>query len=1475
MQGFKSFAKRTEIIFDKGINVIIGPNGSGKSVDYNTIVTLSDGTERMIGELVEEQIGKSKEIKKLDDGIYVDFVKEGNEIEIISLNKDTMKSEQKRVSKFIRREGDTLFKIRTRSGRELKATGCHPIMTYSNGKIESRKINEMDKGFFVAVPRKIKLDSNIDDVEFSRLMGYIIGDGYIANDRIEFINKDLEVLEDFENLILKHSKWGIRKRVSGENVRVYSRDKELYSRIRELYRNNKKKTITSENKIIPNYFLKLGKKSVSNLLAGLFDTDGSVRKDLGVIEFCTKNKELARQVQSVLLRFDILSKVKKRTSCAKNTEFKREGEYYYLYIYGQGNIRKFYDNIPLRIEYKKKNLKSILSKEKISNPNVDLLPKEVNDDIKKLVNLLGIKVKKERKKYPSLAAYVENRCSPSREKVSKCLILFNERFSILVSKFGNLELNQEQLVKFMDLMNISSRKVSESVGLHKTIIRNQWASGLSEAREENLIKFKNYLKQVYVSRVAEIGRIINLLTNLCNSDVCWDEIVSIDRLEKPEWVYDLTIEGNHNFIANNIFAHNSNISDAMCFVLGRLSIKSMRAAKARNLIFMGSKYVKPAGEASVELVFDNTDRAFNINTDEISLKRIVRRNGQGMYKINNETKTRGEIIELLAHAGIDPHGFNMVLQGQIQSIVKMHPEDRRKIIEEVAGIAIYESRKEKSLKELEKTEERLKEIGTILRERTSYLNNLEKEKRQAERFRELETTAKRAKATIISKKLEGKKREVEGIMRGIREKEEQKDKIRTKVREIEGRTDSLSGKIEEINSNIKQATGLEQEKLHDEIANLRAEIEGLRVRKENYENKKEEIERRIEELGQDLPDLEQEISELRRESPLMAKKAEELKKKKVELSEIEEKRKRLHGIKKEVEGLRERIKDKERQKAKIQGESEELINELESLSGNLKYKSGEDVKTELERLFKNLKDRENLLEELNRKEIENERIIGVSEIEIKRAKESKKNVSEIDICPLCQSKLTKDHVEHVFMDSERRIGKYAKEGEEANKKLEEIKIKRGETRKEVVELSEKTRKCEREMNVHTAIMEKKFRLKTEVSEQNELEAEIKGLEERLKGLEGRGEDIGRIEESYDRKISEIEEISSRTEEDVDTVLLYKERELENMKNIIKRSSADSKDVAGQVEEISSNLENKEKELEDRENKEEELNKRFKELFAERDKIQKEIQESNLELSERQGDVRQVEEQVNYLKIGKAKLDAEAESLEMELSEFRGVELLQGSIPMLEEKLQKAHNTLATIGNINMRALEVYEQVKEEYEKVRVKVETLDKEKIEIMKIIEEIDKKKKKTFMKTFSAINDLFTSNFNKLSKKGVSYLEIENKENIFAGGLNIVVKLSRGKSFDVTSLSGGEQTLVALSLLFAVQEYKPYHFYIFDEIDAALDKRNSERLAGLLNQYMKSGQYIVITHNDAIMLENNLFYGVSMHEGVSKIFSLKVEEN
>ena len=125
---------------------------------------------------------------------------------------------------------------------------------------------------------------------------------------------------------------------------------------------------------------------------------------------------------------------------------------------------------------------------------------------------------------------------------------------------------------------------------------------------------------------------------------------------------------------------------------------------------------------------------------------------------------------------------------------------------------------------------------------------------------------------------------------------------------------------------------------------------------------------------------------------------------------------------------------------------------------------------------------------------------------------------------------------------------------------------------------------------------------------------------------------------------------------------------------------------------------------------------------------------------------------------------------------------------------------------------------------------------------------------------------------KKGNAYLHLDNKDKPFDGGLGIKVKLTGKRHMDIKSLSGGEKTLTALSFIFAIQEYQPARFYILDEIDAALDKNNAEKLAKLIGSYCDKAQYIVISHNDSVISEADNLYGVSMQNGISKVTSLKI---
>jgi len=916
----------------------------------------------------------------------------------------------------------------------------------------------------------------------------------------------------------------------------------------------------------------------------------------------------------------------------------------------------------------------------------------------------------------------------------------------------------------------------------------------------------------------------------------------------------------------------SNISDALCFVLGRLSIKSLRAAKAKNLIFMGSKFIKPAKEASVEIVFDNSDKTFLIDKNEISIERKVRRDGQSIYKINGETKTRNEVIELLYHAGIDPYGFNIVLQGEIQSIVRAHPEERRKIIEDVAGISVYEERKAKSLKELEKTDEKLKEINAVLRERTAYLKNLERERAQALRYKELENTLKKIKASIIKKKLDEKEKELDSILRSIEEKTIEKEKIRERVEKVKKEIGELSEKINQINRHIQETSGIEQETLHNQIGNLKAEIEGYKVRKENYENRRDEIKRRITKIEEQIPEIKREIEELKKESPQVAKKANELKKKKEELAIIEEERRKILTIKSELNSIRERINDKEKQAARANSESDLILKQIEELSKNLNYKNEEECSKTLNSLKNLLKDKKKELSEIESEIFKNEKMVSVLEFDINRIEKIKNDVKEIDVCPLCQSKITEDHREHVITESNNKIKECEQKIYALKEEIEKSKIRKNILAEDIKTNEEKISNGEIELINQKAIKEKKEQLRRVLDEERALKEEIALLLDKRKALESKTSDLSEVEGRYHAKIMEIEEISSRTEEDIDNTLLHKEREIEQMQHIIKTSNKDIEEIENNIKEISNNLDKKISLLREKEEQEKKLNEKFKRMFEEMDVMQKELQERSLVASEMQNNIKALDEQLGFFRIGKARIDAEKEALVMEMREFDGIEVIKATMDVLQERLTRTQQALNEIGSINMRALEVYDEMKKEYEAVQEKVNVLEKEKQEILNIIAEIDRKKTLTFMRTFRSINELFTRNFSRLSTKGTAFLDIENKENIFDGGVSILVKKMKGKYFDVTSLSGGEQVLVALSLLFAIQEHKPYHFYIFDEIDAALDKRNSERLAALLNQYMQSGQYIVMTHNDAIIMNSNLLYGVTMHDDVSKILSIRL---
>ena len=917
----------------------------------------------------------------------------------------------------------------------------------------------------------------------------------------------------------------------------------------------------------------------------------------------------------------------------------------------------------------------------------------------------------------------------------------------------------------------------------------------------------------------------------------------------------------------------SNVMDALCFVLGRLSIKSMRAAKAKNLIFMGSKAAGPAKEATVEIVFDNSRNTFSIEGNELSLKRTVRKNGQSIYKINNHVKTRQEVLSILAQAGIDPHGFNIILQGEIQNFVRMHTEDRRKIIEEVSGIAIYESRKQKSLKELTKTEEKLKEINAILKERTAYLNNLEKERQQALRYKKLEQDIKKFKASVLNYDLNQNQKDIKKIDSDIEKKEKEIDKVKHQITKIETEIRNAESKIVSINSTIQKSTGLEQEKLNTEITNLRAGLAGINVNIENNEKKLSQLTKQKQDINETIKESERSIKEIKKElgvkKPKKKDKQSEIDSKKRHLDTLEERRKNFYMVRTELKSTREKFNEKTIELQNHTSEAEFLIKQIRSLAKEIFDKNTTEMR--IDSLKVSLAEKKQILNDLRQREIELEKVSYNSEYEIERQKKLIEKISRMDTCPLCKSKITEDHLHEIEDEIHPKVEVLNTQVEDSDKELGEIYNKKKILEQEIENITLEINKREADIMKISNIDEKEKQVKFTSEKIRIIESEISELNKKKKEFEKRIEQDSDVEQRYETLRLEIQEISVMDEEDLDSEVLFRRRELERAKISLKQISREEQEIKEELKDLMSNQKERQSMLEKKNQQEEELTKRFQELIAHRDSLSKKIREEETKSSQQQNIIYNFEQEVNNFKIEKARVGAIVENLETELEEFSGIEIIKLPREKLVQRLAKTQELFSRIGTVNMRSLEVYDSIKKEYEAVQEKVEIIDKEKNGILKIIHEIDIKKKKTFLKTLTALNEIFSRNFAQLSTKGQVYLELENKKEPFEGGVNIVVKTGHGKYFDVTSLSGGEQTIVALSLIFAIQDLNPYAFYVLDEIDAALDKRNSERLANLLRKYMERGQYIVITHNDEVITNASNLYGISMHDGLSKIVSLK----
>jgi len=246
--------------------------------------------------------------------------------------------------------------------------------------------------------------------------------------------------------------------------------------------------------------------------------------------------------------------------------------------------------------------------------------------------------------------------------------------------------------------------------------------------------------------------------------------------------------------------------------------------------------------------------------------------------------------------------------------------------------------------------------------------------------------------------------------------------------------------------------------------------------------------------------------------------------------------------------------------------------------------------------------------------------------------------------------------------------------------------------------------------------------------------------------------------------------------------------------------------------------------------------------------------------------------LNQLQLGLQTLQLQLDQHRAKLREFGYEEPLTitpEQFEVTESSLKLMRLELERLGAINQLALAHYSEQIARYKELSLRMNELEKEKQSIIAFMEEIERKKRQVFMEAFHKVNANFSKYFLKLTDGGEASLKLENPEEPFSGGMDMIVQFPGKPPILVSGASSGERSVAAVAFLFAIQDFMPAAFYLFDEIDAHLDAFHVAKLGELLVEESAKSQFIVITLKPEMANKAERVYGVYEHKGVSHVVS------
>jgi len=893
----------------------------------------------------------------------------------------------------------------------------------------------------------------------------------------------------------------------------------------------------------------------------------------------------------------------------------------------------------------------------------------------------------------------------------------------------------------------------------------------------------------------------------------------------------------------------SNVVDAIKWVVGEQSAKSLRADSMEDIIFNGTETRKALSVAEVTITISNETGTLPLDVPEVAIKRRLYRSGESEYYINGRLAKLKEVRELFWDTGIGKSAYSVMEQGKIDQILSSKPEDRRYLFEEAAGITKHKVRVREAETKLERTEENMRQIEAVVAEVKHSHDSLKRQAEKTVSYRELKDSIFELERDVY-------------LLR-LRQFMRDKDKYDTEFERKKTEREALKAESESLSASMTESIDAVSE-MEAQLVEKQKTLYGLAVEKNGAEKHKSLVNDRIRELKSKLEQLDLRAKNVREKIAALREEEED---KEAELSEY---RQRLKDADLHIDEFESSIKaasltlrgndqeaarcaasvrqiEEEITQARLDLDSltEAIVQELDQRLKDTGYSSADrqaletEIRSLIERTRTRIDSKATLLEDLTRSVSYSGKAMGDFSSTLHKAAE------ELLLASGSLAELS---------------GKFEHYRDATPSFLDEFLSPQGIITKK--------------RSIDAAIASKLNTIDT-------LKASIDSLGEENKSLTGKIEGWRRTLEDARLAKTRVQTQMSAAQE----ALAVFRREIAGQEATLREHEAEVFTESRRLDELREEIADIDSELA-------EIESKGKALAADMERLEKAIAAMNSELGERRMDasrladrIQAVQAELETIHLSIAQNETEIKNIRenfmelysRDLGEYEGRMFeLRNPIFELRDALVHKKAKLKDLGSVNLMAPEEYKEVKERYDFLSEQMADLTKARDDLKQITDEIRTESAELFLETYNKIKRNFHNMFRRLFGGGRAELRLSDPNHVLESGIEILAQPPGKRLEAISLLSGGEKTLTAISLLFATYMVKPSPFCFLDEIDAALDEANVNRFVNLLREFSRSSQFIVITHNKKTVSGADTLLGVTMEEsGITKAIALKLERH